>query len=164
MLRKGARFYVAIELTKPGEFKFAGYTHVQTELWIDENDRSVDKNSLSAIKIDNVSKVYGTTLNFPATLGEKESYKRSQERIIQETWEKDRRNTIANLCSLIGSKRLIKVTDCLGDEDTKSYKNGLGIPQWIITKAINVREIAFAREYPNGRFIPDQGYKPILYK
>jgi hypothetical protein len=134
-LSHGAWFATAVDLPKPEDFEFAGYSQVAGH---------------------HTKKIFGN-LNTPNNQEEKTIYIQRQMRVISTEW------------SLYGDKRLIKVIPMIGHSimmsDDFQYPPGSGIPQWkIISKhGIPWRGICFVKDYPNGRFIPDQGYLAVRY-
>jgi hypothetical protein len=100
------------------------------------------------------AKVYGN-INSPSNDSERQAILARKKSVIAR-WE------------LYGSERLIKVVPMIGHSlnmiDNYQYPPGSGIPQWKITKPVLCRGICFVKEYPNGKFIPDQGYKEVKYK
>lgn len=84
-------------------------------------------------------KQYGN-INSPANDSEKEAYLRRKKMAIAE-WQ------------LHGSHRLIKIIPMLGPI---AYPIGSGIPQWKIVQPVLCQGICFVKDYPNGKFIPDQ--------
>ena len=99
---------------------------------------------------------YGN-LNSPANKSEKDAY------------EQKKKNAMAEW-GLYGTDRLIKVIPMIdhqiGMSDNYQYPPGSGIPQWKIlrTSPVLCEGIAFVKDYPAGRFIPDQGYVQIKIK
>ena len=137
-LKMGASFWVAIVLPTADEFDFAGYTQVA-------GHRTTSQ--------------YGN-INNPLRKDEKEAYDRRKKMVI------DKWSTVN------GSERLVKVKPIMEpdnsmDNDTQ-YPPGQGIPQWVIKKPSNIifkniQELT-DKDYPNGRFVPDQGFIPVKYK
>lgn len=66
---------------------------------------------------------------------------------------------------MFGSDRLIKVIPMIGHSpnmsDDYQYPPGSGIPQWKVTKEIYCKGICYVKDYPKGKFIPEEGYKEI---
>jgi hypothetical protein len=134
-LSQGAWFATVIELPRPDDFEFAGYSQVAGH---------------------HTLQMYGN-LNSRENQEERANYLQRQLNIINSEW------------SLYGDKRLIKVISMLDHSIMMSYDfqypPGSGIPQWKIIAKDGVRwkGICFVKDYPNGRFIPDQGYNPVRY-
>ena len=132
-LAQGAWFVTPIGLPGPNDFDLAGYSQVA-------GHRTREQ--------------YGE-LNSPVNDLEKAAYLQKKKNAMA-TW------------ALHGQKRLIKVIPMTGHSlnmsDNYQYPPGSGIPQWRISRAketILWRGICFVKDYPNGRFIPDEGYTAI---
>ncbi|MDF9797955.1 hypothetical protein OKW21_003218 [Catalinimonas alkaloidigena] len=134
-LSQGAGFFTAVHLPKPEEFEFAGYSQVASH---------------------HTEKEYGN-INSPVSHDEKAGYLQRKMSVLNSQW------------SLYGDKRLIKVVPRIGHnsalKNDDQYPPGKGIPQWKIValNGIAWREISFVSEYPNGQFIPDEGYTAVRY-
>lgn len=65
-----------------------------------------------------------------------------------------------------GSNRLVKVVPMIGHSlnmsDNYQYPPGSGIPQWKMVNPVLCRGICFVGNYPNGRFIPESGFTPVI--
>ena len=135
-LSLGAWFAVAMRLPNHSQFEFAGYTQVAGH---------------------HTHEQYGD-LNSPASPEEKAIYLARKMNIIQTKW------------SLNGEKRLVKVVPMIGHSlqmsDDYQYPPGSGIPQWKITAwpGLPFKGICFVGDYPDGKFIPDEGYNPVRYR
>jgi hypothetical protein len=96
---------------------------------------------------------YGN-INSPQTNDQKAAYQQQKKNVIA-SWK------------LTGSDRLIKVIPMIGHSLQMGldyqYPPGSGLPQWKITKPILCKGICFVSDYPDGRFIPEQGYHSIKY-
>lgn len=70
--------------------------------------------------------------------------------------------------SLHGSDRLVKTVPFIGLDkgmkDDDQFPPGSGIQQWKIIDALPFRLEAIVLDYPNGRFIPLEGYQAVKYK
>ncbi len=134
-LSQGAWFVAATQLPTPDEFEFAGYSQVAGH---------------------HTQEQYGD-LNSPIGEHERAAYLLRKRNIISSVW------------SLNGDRRLIKVLPTIDHNsllsDDHQYPPGTGIPQWkiIARNGIPCRAICFVSDYPNGRFIPDEGYTPVRY-
>jgi len=130
-LLKGAFFAVGIELPGIDKFHLAGYSQVASQ---------------------HTSTQYGKNLNSPQNKWDKDAY------IIK------KKNAMRNW-SLNGAERLIKVIPNIAHindiKPDKQYPPGQGIPQWQLIFPISWRIIAEIKNYPDGRFIPDEGMKMI---
>ena len=97
---------------------------------------------------------YGS-INDPKNLSEKNAYE-SQKKNVIGSWK------------LYGWQRLIKVIPEINYDGSLTndyqYPPGAGTPQWKMIREIPCRAICFIKDYPNGKFIPDEGYKEIKYK
>jgi len=133
---QGVWFTTAVRLPQPEEFEFAGYSQVAGH---------------------HTKEIYG---DINSSLNKQENAILNQKRL----------NVIRNEWSLYGNKRLIKVIPMIGHSlmmgDNYQYPPGSGIPQWKIVAPIGIpwKGISFVDNYPNGQFIPDEGYTPIRYK
>lgn len=69
--------------------------------------------------------------------------------------------------SLQGSNRLVKVIAVIDHDNDmnpdQQYCPGSGIQQWKLTKTVKFFIESFVSNYPNGRFIPNEGYQPVKY-
>ena len=134
-LSQGAWFATAFRLPKPEEFEFAGYTQVAGHR----------------------TKKADGDLSTPANQEEKSNYLKRQMSVINNEW------------SLLGNRRLIKVIPMLDHSimmsDDLQYPPGLGIPQWKIVLSYGVpwKGVCMVKDYPNGRFIPEEGYETVQY-
>jgi hypothetical protein len=94
-------------------------------------------------------------INQPEGPWEKEAYERNKKEAVK-------------LWKLFGKQRLVKVLPTIRHsremDMNLQYRPGSGVPQWMITKPVRCRAIAFVNDYPGGRFIPDEGYVPVRYK
>lgn len=67
-----------------------------------------------------------------------------------------------------GYNRLVKVKAVTGhDQSMKEddqYPPGSGIQQWKVTAPLPFRVEAIVLDYPNGRFIPLQGFQEVKYR
>ena len=132
-LAQGAWFAAATHLPNVGQFEFAGYSQVASHHTVEQ---------------------YGN-INKPQGLSEKEAYDRRQKMVIETCW------------ALHGSNRLIKVIPMTGhtpnmDMDYQ-YPPGSGIPQWKAIVPVYWKGLSLVKDYPNGRFIPDEGFTHIMY-
>lgn len=134
-LINGAWFATALNLPGIDDFELAGYSQVAAHHTLEQ---------------------YGD-LNNPKGKWEQDAYSIKKQNAMSE-W------------SLFGSKRPIKIIPMVGhDNDMKDdyqYPPGSGIPQWKIKrqKPVLWRGIGYVGNYPNGRFIPDEGFAPVKYK
>ena len=129
-LSKGAKFVAAVRLPGIDDFDLAGYSQVASH---------------------HTKAQYGN-LNNPIGIHEENAYRiRKQNAML--TWK------------LTGSERLVKVLPAMthdGNMDPDiQYPVGAGAPQWVVkyNSKIPCRYIAEVSDYPNGRFIPEQGFK-----
>jgi hypothetical protein len=133
-LSQGAKFVVATQLPGIDDFDLAGYTQVAGH---------------------HTTAVYGN-INSPAGNNAANAY-RIQKQNAMRSW------------GLTGTDRLVKVLPAIGhDKDMnpdKQYPPGQGVPQWIVKweRKINCREICEVKDYFNGRFVPEEGFKPVNY-
>lgn len=75
------------------------------------------------------------------------------------------KKAIINTWKIYGSDRLVKVIPMIGHSyhmgQDYQYPPGSGIPQWRIISPIYCKGICMVKDYPNGRFIPDEGYTEV---
>jgi hypothetical protein len=134
-LRQGAWFATAIRLPGVDDFELAGY---------------------SMVAAHRIKEQYGD-LNNPNGKLEEDAYKRKKLNAML-GW------------SGFGSQRLIKIIPMTGHDpnmsDDYQYPPGSGIPQWRVKRERPIlwRGICLVKDYPNGRFIPDEGFTPVKYK
>lgn len=134
-LINGAWFVTAINLPKMEDFDLVGYSQVAGH---------------------HTKEQYGD-LNNPNGKWEEDSYRIKKQNAMS-GWNS------------FGSQRLIKIIPMVGNDplmsDDYQYPPGSGIPQWKIkrNRPILWRGICYVGDYPNGRFIPDEGFTPVKYK
>ena len=133
-LSEGAWFAAAVRLPEIDNFELAGYTQVAGHHTV---------------------KQYGD-LNNPGSAAEKETYT-AMKKMAMNSWK------------TFGTDRLIKVLPSIRHsshmEDDVQYPPGHGVPQWNVKKGspLSCRLISFVKDYPDGRFIPEEGYTAVRY-
>lgn len=133
-LSNGAKFVAATQLPAIDGFDLAGYTQVASH---------------------HTTQQYGN-LNNPIGKSASDAYRIQKQNAMRE-W------------SLTGSNRLIKVIPATAhdknlDPDIQ-YPPGAGIPQWVVKHdhKIPCKLLCDIKDYPLGKFIPDEGFTAVKY-
>ena len=133
-LKEGCIILAAIKVPEAGDFEFAGYSQVAAH---------------------KTAQQYGS-LNQTSNKSEADAYAIRKKNVMA-GW------------GTYGQSRLIKILPGIRHNSALTndyqYPPGTGIPQWKLVKqvAFKVINILAPAEYPNGRFIPAEGYTQVHF-